>query len=88
MKTIDELKAFCEGYVMGLRHDREFYGTDMSGLDDWVSWGGYYINLFGSHLSIHATTAQDVWVDAYKEKEDMTTLDDTVHAWLIKGESK
>ena len=86
MKTLNELRAFCEGFVRGLRSDRDFYGTDMSGLDDWVLWGGYYINLFGSHLSQNTKTDYDVWVDAYEEKDDLSTLGQPVHAWLIEGE--
>ena len=82
MKSIEELMAFCEGYALGLRNDREFYGNDLSNLDDWVTWGGYYINLFGSYYGVRLNDdTQALAVDAYKDKEDMTTLDDPIYSF-------
>jgi len=82
MRSKEELMAFCEGFV----HD--IPTEDRVGLDDWVTWGGYYINLFGANLSTNAKTDSDVWVDAYEDKEDMNKLGEPIHAWLIEGESK
>ena len=50
MKTLEELKAFCEGYLAC------YFGSvdmDVGGVDDWVVWGGYDINLAG--VSTHRT---------------------------------
>ena len=66
MTTLEELKAFCEGYAYGLSADRAFYGTTLKGVDDWVVWGGYDINFAGSDYSSYAQTDTDLRVDAYK----------------------
>ena len=54
MKTREELQAFCEGYVQGLTDERAFYGTPLSGCDDWVIWGGYDINFVGQDYTSEA----------------------------------
>lgn len=43
MRTIEELKAFCEGYIDGLLA----CNADHHDWDDWVVWGGYDINFVG-----------------------------------------
>ena len=58
MKTLNELRAFCEGYRLGL-------ADDLAGVEDWVVWGGYDINLSGSEVSGHAKEETDLHVDAY-----------------------
>lgn len=59
MKTLDELRAFCEGYHTAL------LGTDLSHVDEWVQWGGYDINIFGKEWSIRIVDEQSLTVDAY-----------------------
>lgn len=59
MKTLDELKAFCEGYRTGAIYN-------LPNTDDWVVWGGYDINFAGSEYSSHAKTDNDLRVDAYR----------------------
>ena len=41
MKTIQELRAFCEGVIARIDED------DLPSMDDWIMWGGYDINLAG-----------------------------------------
>ena len=60
MKTLDELRAFCEGYHAALPDD------DISGADHWVVWDEYDINLAGAVYSGHAKNNNDLHVDAYK----------------------
>ncbi len=45
MKTIEELKAFCEGYLEGLMA----CNAHLNDWDDWVLWGGYDINFNGPY---------------------------------------
>lgn len=62
MKTLNELRAFCEGYLEGLRRDN----ASITDTDDWVMWGGYDINLFGSYLSVRLEdNDKALTVDAY-----------------------
>ena len=84
MKTLNELRAFCEGYLEGLSRDN----VDITGTDDWVQWGGYDINLFGSYLSVRLEDAENaLTVDAYPaDWEDC--LPAPIHTFDIKGESK
>jgi hypothetical protein len=88
MKTLNELRAFCEGYAKGLANDRSFYGTTLEGVDDWVQWGGYDINLFGSYLSVRLEDdTSSLSVDAYPAGW-LDVLPDPIHTFDIKGESK
>ena len=59
MKTLNELRAFCEGYRTAL------LGTDLSHVDEWVVWGGYDINIFGKEWGIRIVDEQALSVDAY-----------------------
>ena len=43
MRTIEELRAFCDGYAHGLITML----TTLQSVDDWVVWGGYDITLQG-----------------------------------------
>ena len=70
MKTLIELRAFCEGYAKALVSDRAIYGNSsldtLAGCDDWIVWGEYDINFAGSEYSYHAKRDVDLHVDAYK----------------------
>jgi len=85
MKTLEELKAFCEGYTQGLVNDRAFYGTPLSGCDDWVIWGGYDINFAGSAYSQHADD-NELRCDAYKAGW-VDNIGEPIHSFTIKGEA-
>ena len=82
MKTHDELRVFCEGYLEGALRQTK----DLSDVDDWVTWGGYYINLFGSSLSADIDKTTDLWVDVYIDQRDMTKLGETEVTFLLQGE--
>ena len=90
MKTLDELRAFCEGYRQGLINDRSFYGTTLAGCDDWVVWGEYDINFAGAEYSGHAKNDNDLHVDAYKAGWT-DSIGDPLHSFTIfttEGETK
>ena len=61
MKTLEELKAFCEGYLAC------YFGSvdmDVGGADDWVVWHEYDINLTGCEYA--QDIDDDEWhVNAY-----------------------
>jgi hypothetical protein len=86
MKTLNELRAFCEGYRLGLITDRAFYGTTLAGVEDWVVWGGYDINLSGYEVSGHAKEETDLHVNAYPANW-VDNLPEPIHSFTI-GEDK
>lgn len=56
MKTLEELKAFCEGYLACYSGSVDM---DIGGADDWVVWNEYDINLTGCEY------AQDIDADEW-----------------------
>jgi len=62
MKTLEELRAFCEGYLQGLWA----CNASVQGIDDWVVWDEYDINFAGADYTGHAKNDNDLHVDAYK----------------------
>jgi hypothetical protein len=88
MKTLNELRAFCEGYRKALN----FTNLEIAFVDDWVKWGGYDINLFGSYYSVRLEdNVFSLSVDAYPvDWHDV--LPDPIHSFDIyvvpQGESK
>ena len=86
MKSLNELRAFCEGYRLGLTNDRAFYGATLAGLDDWIVWGGYDINLIGSEYSSNAQEENDLHIAAYPANW-VDNLPDPIHSFTI-GEDK
>ena len=59
MTTVDaQLKAFCEGYLYAMLAERQFMGTTLAHVDDWVVWDGFDINLFGADLDDSVTPTQ------------------------------
>jgi hypothetical protein len=78
MKTVNELRAFCEGFLMAQFDD------DVADMDCWVLWEGYDINLAGANFSGHARDRQlhcDVYKGGWKD-----TIGEPVHSFTIKGE--
>ena len=86
MKSLNELRAFCEGYRLGLTNDRAFYGATLAGLDDWIVWGGYDINLIGSEYSSNAQEENDLHIAAYPANW-RDNLPEPIHSFTI-GEDK
>ena len=86
MKSLNELRAFCEGYRLGLTNDRAFYGATLAGLDDWIVWGGYDINLIGSEYSSNAQEENDLHIAAYPANWQ-DNLPEPIHSFTI-GEDK
>jgi hypothetical protein len=81
MKTIEELKAFCEGYLACLPD------AARDGADHWVQWDEYDINLFGSYYSIRIEGDNALSVDVYP-RDWHDQLPDALYTFDIKGESK
>jgi hypothetical protein len=86
MKTLNELRVFCEGYAKGLASERDFYGNTLAECDDWVVWGEYDINFSGSVCSYHAKNDNDLHVDAYKAGW-VNTPGEPIHSFTIFGET-
>jgi hypothetical protein len=90
MKTLIELRAFCEGYAKALVNDRAIYGNSsldtLAGIDEWVVWGEYDINFAGADYSGHAKNDNDLHVDAYKAGW-VDTLGEPIHSFTIYGET-
>jgi hypothetical protein len=61
-KTLEELRAFSEGYLQGLWA----CNASVQGIDDWVVWDEYDINFAGADYTGHAKNDNDLHVDAYK----------------------
>jgi hypothetical protein len=83
MKTLIELRAFCEGYAKAL--GKEVDG-ELAGRDDWIVWGEYDINFAGSEYSYHAKKGDDLHVDAYKAGW-VNALGAPIHSFTIYGET-
>jgi len=75
MKTLDELKAFCEGY----RH--LMLVEDMPSTDDWVIWGGYDLNIYGAEYSRYIDYTQ-LTVAVYPAGWT-ANLPDPLHTFII-----
>jgi hypothetical protein len=80
MKTLQELVSFCESYAQN--HQIE----DLRGLDDWIDWGGYEINIFGCDWGIRiADNPHALSVDAYPANRQ-NDLPEAIHSFdIIKG---
>jgi hypothetical protein len=64
MKTLQELRAFCEGYAMGIANHPEAMAATLEDTDDWVTWDEYDINLIGSD-SYHAKKDHELYCVVY-----------------------
>jgi len=82
MKTLIELRAFCEGYLSGLMA----CNATVPAHDDWVVWGEYDINFVGSEYSYHAKKGGDLHVDTYKAGW-VNTPGEPIYSFTIYGET-
>jgi hypothetical protein len=91
MKTLDELKAFCEGYKRALVSDGTSFtrsptfssdGTSITSTDDWVIWGGYDFNIAGADYIGPDITPKQLKVNAYQANWK-GNLPDPVHTFII-----
>lgn len=82
MKTLEELKAFCQGYLEGTLA----CNADIAEWDEWVIWGGYDINFAGAEYSQHASD-DSLRCDAYKAGW-VGNIGDPIHSFTInQGEA-
>ena len=82
MKTLEELKAFAEGYLEATNAN----GGLVFYADDWVVWGGYDINLVGGNYTPFIDDEKQLKVHAYPAGWGHT-LPDPIHSFTT-GESK
>ena len=61
MKTLNELRAFCEGFRLAMVVERITLETT----DDWIVWDEYDINLIGSEYSHHAKKDHELYCVVY-----------------------
>lgn len=87
MKTLQELRAFCEGYAMGIANHPEALAATLEDTDDWVVWGGYDINFAGAEYSSHAKNDNDLRVDAYKAGWT-DSIGEPLHSFTVWGETE
>ena len=76
MKTLNELRAFCEGYRFAAP-----YAPYLPGIDDWIVWGGYDIKFAGAEYSSYATDT-NLRVDAYKAGWT-GSIGDPIHSFTV-----
>ena len=89
MKTIEELKTFCEGYLEGLLASN----AHINDWDDWVLWDEYDINFNGPHWDDLApddgkTLVCDVYKAGWGDRLPPTTYRFTVTTTTTEEESK
>ena len=82
MRTIEELRAFAEGYLQGTLA----CNADLYDWDDWVLWGGYDINFFGTQYDLNELTTEQLRVVAYPAGWE-GDLPAPIHEFTV-GESK
>ena len=78
MRTIEELRAFCEGYLNGLLA----CNADLYDWDDWVLWGGYDIQFNGPYLDEGAPDERSLVCDVYKAGWE-GDLPPTLHRFVV-----
>ena len=70
MKTKEEMIAFAEGYLRCALYD-EHTGESIKGVDEWVHWDEYDINLFGQdHAEDVPEYALKMVAYHYKDKSE------------------
>lgn len=85
MRTLTELRAFCEGYRLAAMANLP--NKDLSDLDEWFRWGGFDLNLYGSYWGIRAEgQPQTLCVEAYPE-DWADVLPAPIHSFDITGET-
>lgn len=73
MKTLDELRAFAEGFRFGV--------ADLGPVDDWIVWGGYDINIIGCAYAPDISD-EDLKVVAYPAGWE-GNLPDAIHVFIV-----
>ncbi|MFO0447162.1 MAG: hypothetical protein ACK52I_00495 [Pseudomonadota bacterium] len=86
MKTLNELRDFCEGYHRAMLNTG---GDKLVTALDYVVWGGYDIHFFGVEYSEHAKTDYDLHVEAYGF-DMIDGNEEPLHSFTLttEGESK
>ena len=79
MKTAEELKSFCAGYLEGALA----CNAELAEWDDWVIWGGYDVNFAGADYSDLAKE-KGLRCDAYKAGW-VDNIGDPIHSFTIEG---
>lgn len=87
MKTLNELRAFCDGYRLALVYERAFHGETIKTIDDWLVWGDYDINFAGSEHSGHAKKDNDLHCVVYPAGW-VNNLPEPLHSFTIFGEAE
>jgi hypothetical protein len=87
MKTLNELRAFCEGYRLALIVERNFHSETLASADDWVVWDEYDINFAGADYSSHAKTNSTLRVDVYKAGWT-DSIGEPIHSFTVWGETE
>jgi hypothetical protein len=87
MKTLQELRAFCEGYRLAMIVERDFHSDTLASTDDWVVWDAYDINFAGADYSGHAKNDNDLHVDVYKAGWT-DNIGEPIHSFTIWGETE
>jgi hypothetical protein len=84
MKTLEELQAFCEGYLVCYFNNIDM---DIGDVDDWIVWDAYDINLTGC---AHAEVDDDELSINVYPKGWKDNLPDPLFSFTInqRGESK
>ena len=83
MESIETLTIFCEGYLRAYINNVDM---DTSHVDDWITWGGYDINLCGAEYA--DVGDKDFQVCAYPENSTRRTSTtdrdpDPIHKFTI-----
>lgn len=83
MKTAEELKAFCAGYLEGALA----CNAELADWDDWVLWEGFDIQFHGTDydgLAPHdKSLACSVYVAGYEELPDTPA-----HRFAVEGKTQ
>lgn len=87
MKTLNELRAFCEGYRLALIVERNFYSNTLKTADDWVVWDKYDINFIGSDHSPNAKKDNELHCVVYPAGWQ-GNLPEPLHSFTIFGETE
>jgi hypothetical protein len=87
MKTLNELRAFCEGYAMGVANHPEAMAATLEDTDDWVTWDEYDINFIGAEYSPHARNNNDLYCVVYPAGW-VDNLPEPLHSFTIFGETE
>ena len=87
MKTLNELRAFCEGYRLALIVERDFYSNTLKTADDWAVWDEYDINFIGSDHSPHAKKDNELYCVVYPAGW-VNNLPEPLHSFTIFGETE